>query len=171
MPLIRAAIRAAIKGPKKIPIDELEIGHQYYFKSIPYDRQMYKGTVTKKIENNGIVGEVIFDNVLVRNAFLKDPKFEPYISPITKKNSQMLHQVMSSTIYEYYIASKDEIMIKLQRRLLHEALEQHFRESPDPRYGEVGTLISSFCGLPSSTGGGKSRRRNRKSNRKTRSRK
>jgi hypothetical protein len=165
--------------PTEVDVEGLQIGKTYYFKSKIYNRILYKGVLqSKKLEPGHKT--LVFENVVYVNFNdVKDKtlRFNKYNNPLSKINKdKMIHDlndpISYSDQYRYFTSSNDEIKEALFIRLLIEMLDKCVKVSTEPQHSEVGSLISSFCGTNTpNLGGKKSRRRNRKSRRKTRSRK
>ena len=166
--------------PTEVDVAGLQIGKTYYFKSKIYNRILYKGVLQSKDLKSGHK-TLVFKNVVYVNFnhHVKDKTlcFNKYNNPLSKINKdEMIHDlndpISYSDQYRYFTSSNDEIKEALFIRLLFEMLDNCVKVSTEPQHSEVGSLILSFCGTNTpNLGGKKSRRRNRKSRRKTRSRK
>jgi hypothetical protein len=163
--------------PTEVDVEDLATGKTYYFKSHPYNGILYKGVLQS---NNLEPGHktLVFKNVVYVNFnHVKDKtlRFNKYNNPLSKINKDvMIHDLNETSLYKYiyFTSSNDKIKEDLFIRLLIEMLDKCVKVSTEPQHSEVGSLILSFCGTNTpNLGGKKSRRRNRKSRRKTRSRK
>jgi hypothetical protein len=157
--------------PSRVSIHDLVIGQQYYFKSIPYDRILYKGILENITKTRDEISSITFKDVQSRNAFDKDgPTFKPYSNPNYRDHTKITHTVgpWSQYKFEYFTASADKIIADS----IDKVLETNYKESVNQQHSEVEKLIKSYSGVASyERKGGKSKRRNRKSRRKTKSRK
>jgi hypothetical protein len=163
-----------MQKPTEVDVEDLATGKTYYFKSHPYNGILYKGVLQS---NNLEPGHkhLEFTNVVnVNHVKDKTLHFKKYNNPISKRKDVMIHDLNETSLYKYryFTSSNDKIKEDLHKRLQEEMLDKCLKESHKPQHSEVGSLILSFCGTNTpNLGGKKSRRRNRKSRRKTRSRK
>ena len=162
--------------PTEVDVKDLATGTTYYFKSKIYNGILYKGRLQSINETSGGYKWLVFKEVELLNLNVKPLHFESYINPLSKINKdEMIHDLNKITQdieYIYFTSLNDKIKEDVTKRSLEEILDKHFKESTEPQHSEVGSLISSFCGINTpKRGGKKSRRRNRKSRRKTKSRK
>ena len=165
--------------PTEVDVKDLVIGKTYYFKSKIYNGILYKGVLNSINEIDGGNKLLVFKEVVWVRPKDKPLHFKPYINPLSKiNNHEMIHELNQITQhiaidkYIYFTSLNDAIKEDLIQRLQEELLDNCLKESHEPQHSEVGSLISSFCGINTpKRGGKKSRRRNRKSRRKTKSRK